>query len=859
MGVYEDITAWSVTRPAWLRDALRRLAQQGLLTERDFDELVEVALTAAVAPGYLRAPEPFAAVHVPAAAPAGTDVELRAVFGMSNVNALASDARLDLEPSGITMVYGDNGSGKSGYVRILKRVCRARSTPSPVLPNVMATDTGRTSAEIEYQVGGSVHIRHWDTHDANLDDLGAVSVFDRDCAAVYVVSENEVAYRPLGLDLLDSLASAARTLRRRFGQMLDRASLRMSGPPAGVATSAVLEGIWPVDPDRTGAALAALPGWDEGAAEALQEVDRALATPSPAEAAAGLRARNGLLLRAATEASRIGADIDLVDGLQASRARVSAAEVALADARLVVTRPEELPGVGGPLWRAMWEATAHYSADAAYVGQAFPFTGDHSRCVLCAQLLSDGATSRLISLAAVITTQLEQIVQQERDDLSRRETALLRLLERNAAPGLTDDLRASDGEAAERLTTLLGTAADLAHRVSDHEEDPTPIRADTVASENWLRERAVPLRARSDLLARAADPAEVLQLRVEALNLHAREWVATNVDALLADVATMRIRAAITRATADCDTQPITIESGVLTERYVTDALRASFARELELLSSNTVRIRIVPRGQYGSVYHRLELDGAVVQDTHVADVVSEGEFRAIALASFFAELGQSESHSGIVLDDPVSSLDHLNRERTAQRIAREASVRQVVVFTHDLVFLHDLTTAAEALDVPLAYRRLRLTRTHTGWALPEPPWLGMKVRQRVEVLQEELNRLRLISDSGDLDTYQRDGELWYGGLRETWERAVEEILFADAIGRFRNEVRTGILTTAKVWLISEQDILTIDHGMTKSSAWLRGHDQPATVNRPMPPPDELRDDLASLREWASEVVRRRH
>ena len=125
-----------------------------------------------------------------------------------------------------------------------------------------------------------------------------------------------------------------------------------------------------------------------------------------------------------------------------------------------------------------------------------------------------------------------------------------------------------------------------------------------------------------------------------------------------------------------CETQPITIESGVLTERYVTEALRDGFARELEGLSSNRVRVRIVPRGQLGSVYHRLELDGAIVPGARVADVVSEGEFRAIALASFFAELGQSESLSGIVLDDPVSSLDHLNLEngRPTELCAKRAS-----------------------------------------------------------------------------------------------------------------------------------------------------------------------------------------
>jgi len=53
---------------------------------------------------------------------------------------------------------------------------------------------------------------------------------------------------------------------------------------------------------------------------------------------------------------------------------------------------------------------------------------------------------------------------------------------------------------------------------------------------------------------------------------------------------------------------------------------------------------------------------------------VSEGEFRAVALAAFFAELSQSQNKSAIVVDDPVSSLDHLHRERAAQRLVVEQS-----------------------------------------------------------------------------------------------------------------------------------------------------------------------------------------
>ena len=42
VNVLEEILKWSADRPAWQRDALRRLLVDGGLTESDVSELVEI-------------------------------------------------------------------------------------------------------------------------------------------------------------------------------------------------------------------------------------------------------------------------------------------------------------------------------------------------------------------------------------------------------------------------------------------------------------------------------------------------------------------------------------------------------------------------------------------------------------------------------------------------------------------------------------------------------------------------------------------------------------------------------------------------------------------------------------------------
>ena len=57
-------------------------------------------------------------------------------------------------------------------------------------------------------------------------ELGLVSVFDAQCAAVYLTEQMDVAYRPAGLDLFDKLAQACQAIQGKLDQ--ERAGLERS-------------------------------------------------------------------------------------------------------------------------------------------------------------------------------------------------------------------------------------------------------------------------------------------------------------------------------------------------------------------------------------------------------------------------------------------------------------------------------------------------------------------------------------------------------------------------------------------------------------------------------------------------------
>ena len=227
MSVLREILSWSKSCPMWQRDALRRLIQNGTLSKDDFSELTLICQSKhGLLPPEILVPanHPLSDEHLPPDIQSNQAVALTAVEGVQHVNALTTKQPLVFGSTGLTVVYGDNASGKSGYARILKCACRALSRPKRVLPDVFsATANDVASATIKFKVGGEDASHAWQDGETIRSPLASVSVFDSACALHYVEEANDVAFRPFGLDLLDKLASACMHLKRGFDQ--ERTSL----------------------------------------------------------------------------------------------------------------------------------------------------------------------------------------------------------------------------------------------------------------------------------------------------------------------------------------------------------------------------------------------------------------------------------------------------------------------------------------------------------------------------------------------------------------------------------------------------------------------------------------------------------
>src|ERR1019366_7012312 len=195
--------------------ALRRLCS-GDTTAADIDDLLEICK------GASKKAVPLAAEHVRDSKASTALVNLRSIHGVENVNALAEGETLSFDKSGLTVVYGDNGSGKSGYIRILKKVCRARSPKDEkIVPNIYASKTGPQKAAIDFSVDGQNKSGSWLNGKPGDPLLSSVSVFDSRTAGVHVDQMNNVAYTPFPMKILEDLVTISQSIKQRLNAEIE--------------------------------------------------------------------------------------------------------------------------------------------------------------------------------------------------------------------------------------------------------------------------------------------------------------------------------------------------------------------------------------------------------------------------------------------------------------------------------------------------------------------------------------------------------------------------------------------------------------------------------------------------------------
>lgn len=849
--IQADIVSWASGRPGWQQTALCQLA-----AGNQYDDSELVALAEAIRSGSASSGEVLAEADIPTATSATPTVSLGTVRDTENVNALIGAQELSFAPAGLTVVYGDNGSGKSGYARLIKSAVHSLHS-EPVHVNVFGKEPNAPQkAEISYLVGGQAQSSSWPSPSGA--ELTEISFYDEACGDVYLEVDSELGYRPSSLVLLDQLIALCDRLKLRFEQQLTQNEAAFKGlprPSEGSPAGAFLATLSGATTSTTvDAALALGPGAAVELGELIQEEAR-LRLSDPAKERARLTEAAAKITSLAVHIGRLADKLDdeALAGALAQRDSGAAAKEAARIASASTFDSEPLSGVGTDSWRLLWQAARRYSEENAYPGREFPVTDD-AHCLLCQQPLASEGADRLRRFDAFVSDETARQAEVAEAALKATTDSLEGLVSQPAAlfdqysalegsdPGLADEVKAWMEEAEARRLALLAALK---------EDSPSDVSALPASPRAALDELAKGLSAEAATIDEAEFKTRFDEVVAEKEDLEGRQLLAAGRADIDAEIRRLGERDELSAAKKAVDTKAITRKSTELSEQYVTSEVRDRFIRESDRLLLERIQLKQTG-GQKGRVRQRPALLGAQVSKP-VHEVLSEGEKTALGLAGYFTEAHFDSSKSALVLDDPVSSLDHIRRDAVASRLAQLGGERQVIVFTHDLEFVVSLSAAASREGVEFTERSIQRSGDKTpGICVDEHPWKAKDVNRRLGDLEVRLAEIERERSNWTQDEYESACIDWAGKLSEAWERLLHLEVAQPIFDLAKSEVHPqGLKVIAQ---ITPEQNKQFQESYGRASGWLRRHDKSPGKNTVAPEPNELRSELEAIRAFHKSV-----
>ena len=840
-----SLAAWANTSDEWIRRIVQRvLGSNGELSENERAQAFRLFLEEKGFEDRILCQEP----PLEYSSQALGEVEPFRLVQMSDVrgvNALAEGGQIDFAP-GLTLLFGENGTGKTGYSRILKTMAGSRSA-DVILPDVnLEGNPLSPSAGISYRLGGTGCTYQWNGERAQ-QPFDRMSIFDSPSVHLHVDSELNYTYIPASLAVFDRVTVEVQKIGTAIEE--ERGSLNLSN-------SAL------IDRFNNGSTIYPLIQ-SLGATTDLTELqpfahlhDDAKNQKCDLEATiARLRANaiaqdlsNGTgFQRVLTEGNAFASVVASLEVHNYNGTLSTLFELRLDQERLRdgLFAAADLPADPDTTWEAFIRSGNDYRLHLENSG-----AHDGTRCLYCRQTLG-GEALELISkygeyLEDKIATDIrdqEAIIHQFTDAAQRISLATVRVY----IEGIDSDAglgsKAGDNQ-IDALRTIIAVDNDLRKRFADRapidENIPAKISAIKTSFESWLTGLGSTL---EELRQQNSNREETIKEKEQDLHELTDRITLNEVWSEVKNFVAMAKRAERLnneRQSITTVLRRITVLARTASQKLISENFHQIFLSECAALRAPDLKLEFA--GREGQPLRRR----ALPSNHKPSSVLSEGEQKVVALADFISEVRMSDNGVPVIFDDPVSSLDHRRVREVAERIAGLASDHQVVVFTHDIFFTVCLLDIFDKSDDCVYYSVTDEDGKGTVTLGTGPRWdtignFRAKINSSIEEAKKTSGEARGL--------HVREA---YGFIRSWCELFVEQEVLAKVTERYQPNVRMTNLEQIKVSVLRET-IETVSSVFSDACRYIEGHSQPLPTLGLAPTLSQLQNDWAELQKCRSD------
>ena len=739
---------------------------------------------------------------------------LEKISDVQGVGALSPTRSLDFGRN-LTVVYGENGCGKSSYVKILKSAASPKSKQT-ILNNVYKEQNKTTQATLTYNDDGQEQIVNWKPG-----------------------MKVSCPYEPRILSLLSSIVSIYQEIAKRFESLMTENDSQISILDPDIETSELVSKFKSINSIKALDSFLKSVDWTDKDNNELEALKAGLQQKNPNETLKTLKAQKTVINN---EYEKL-IDLSLKVGEAFSKKylfeRKQQIETKKEADRLIETIKQIslLENAGSDKWKEMWNSASRYK-DRKEQKAEFPIELN-GRCVLCQQELGDEARTRIEKFTECMMSNANVNAQRAFNAIDNVE---LTLKASNASDELTNPIIDAYRKIGKRCQWLLN--------YSDSESTKIPELSSVTALQEEKGRIDKELSSRITAIQSIIDDRNKQVERYEYLL--ALKWIYENKDCRRMDIL-------LKKSTSKCKTNTVTTLKKDLTELLITNTYINRFQEEMDSMDlQHKIRVELVSRGaEKGRAYHQVALKGAVGEGKKksTGEVLSEGEYRVVSLAAFLADLSSWNRVLPFVFDDPINSLDHKYEQRVANRLVKLSSERQVIVFTHRLAFAQLLLSCVDEYNkqkqdddfCPVDIKQIELRSKPLGEPV-NPKYRGTTSMKNAlnHMKQNDVVALKRMIKSGDYENLDKGIQSLCSDFRKIIEQGIETDLLQKIVTRFGYSVNT--LKLRYLYEISKEDVDKFIDMMTKYSAF--EHSQ--STERPIDLPElsEIETDIDDMLDW---------
>jgi energy-coupling factor transporter ATP-binding protein EcfA2 len=845
--VQKELEDWLHSQEDWLQAAAEKLAHTGEpLTDSDIDEITALLKTpeGRKKTSHRKYPQ---LVH---GTSAGPNVRLVSIGNVEGIDRLAPRTPLSFGDKPLCVIYGHNGSGKSGYTRILARAS-GKPRAASLRPNAYASEPVAQKCTITYSLNGVEQAVEWDPKSGPIEDLRCIDIFDTDTAEHYLSQETTASYSPPAVTLLDRLAKTCDRINARLQE--EQNACRSTPPriPSHLKDTEIACAYGGLNADTPPEEVQRLTKWTQEDEDLLADLDAALKATDPAtEAKASqnserftrklLEDLQGIALALSSE--RLGA-------IREARATAITTRTIAQEAATAATDKAMIDGVGTETWKALWRAAREFS-QTPYPTLPFPHTEAEARCVLCHQEIGVEAAERLAAFDAFTQGKVSRDADLA-EEAYKRALAELPLLPTSET--VAERCHAAQLPAAwvDILHSFLSAAADTTRRLRDHEDAGTavPIVLDaTFAAALNAHAQSLALKAHSLKAIGSAEAREATSKHFA--ELEAQKWAAERRPDIADHLAAKKVFISLDALKKATSSLSVSYKARDISKVLINEAYIDRFHSELHALGAHRIRVEVVQtRVEKGTPYLQVRLKDESTAVGGPDAVLSEGERRIVALAAFLADVTAAPPDVPFIFDDPITSLDQDYEALAVKRLNELSMSRQVIVLTHRLGFVGTMVDLSRDRIVST---EIRGRDRHTGRPAIITTY-GLKPLSALNTLKSlHVERARR-AYAEDEDVYRSLAKELCSDIRIHVERIVESYITCGIVERHRRPIETNRMRLLE--RVTKEDHAIISRYMTKYSCY--EHSQPVESPVPIPEPDEIEADLNELITWLGPLVAR--